>query len=404
MKLITNLNVSNSKFHKEQTLRNISYLEMKTFLYAYDPDAVYHMRFKSFDMDNLGEPNEAMFVLLDRIISKEISGNYAVQLVTAHADHFGDLIKLVVNKDLRCGVTPTTFNKVHVGAIPMFLVQLAKEVDVNTLKYPLLAQIKYDGVRLIALINEGTVTFKTRNGKIVDLPDLAKAIEALPFDNYILDGEITLQQGTSNERTSVSGMINSAMHGGSIDESILVFNVFDTMSLAEFTTCKGLLPYSSRFAHVNSILYTSEDPRLVVAHTNEVHNPEGALQLYEAVLNLGYEGLILKPHEHYYTFKRSKDWVKVKEVISADLRCTGIIDGTGKYEGMIGALTCEGKVDGKDVVVNVGSGLSDLQRSMPFSEYYGKTIEIKYNSVIQDSKTGQWSLFLPRFTAVRIDK
>lgn len=94
----------------------------------------------------------------------------------------------------------------------------------------------------------------------------------------------------------------------------------------------------------------------------------------------------------------------MKATDTADLLCVGYNEGIGKYEGMIGSLICEGMIDGKLIIVNVGSGLNDNDRQRDPHKYIGKTIEVAYNKVIQDSKTYQYSLFLPRFLQVRSDK
>ena len=96
--------------------------------------------------------------------------------------------------------------------------------------------------------------------------------------------------------------------------------------------------------------------------------------------------------------------MKIKETKTADLTCHNWEPGTGKLEGLIGALVCTGEVDGKEVVVKV-AGLTVVRASAPFeTTYAGRTIEVKYNAVIQDSKTKKYSLFLPRFSCVRFDK
>ncbi len=403
MKLLTELRKTNSRIDKERLLRDISLDDWKVFVTAYHPDSIFHMTCILTGGVYIGKPTEAMFDLLDSILSKELFGARAKDAVEDFALEHGDLIKLIVNKDMRCGVTATIFNKVYPGSIPQFKVQLAKEVDIQTIEYPVLAQLKYDGVRLIAMIDDNVCTFKTRNGKVVHLPELAKTIEALPFTSYILDGEIVLETGKQEDRTRVSGMINSAMHGGSVIETAMVFHVFDTMPLSEFNDCRCDTVYEDRFLVLKLILASKPVDSIQLAITNEVHSAKAATDLYEDSLAMGYEGLVLKYPDHTYTFKRSKDWIKVKEIKSADLTVVDIQDGTGKYEGMIGALVCKGVVDGKDITVSVGSGLSDLQRGLPFSEFYGKTVEVLYNTAIQDSVTSAWSLFLPRFVQVRHD-
>ena len=403
MKLIHQLRAMNSNAAKQVMLKGISELEWKTFVYALHPDSMYHMTMEETGSE-LGEPTEQMFTLLNQILDGDLRGDQAKAAVRSFANQNGELILLVVNKKLRCGVTTTTFNKVHPGSIPQFMVQLAKEVPLVNLRFPVLAQLKYDGVRLIAKIRNRECTFWTRNGKQVNLPDLKKEIESFPFDNYILDGEIVLSHGLQVDRTSISGMINSAMHGGHVIETAMVFHVFDTMPLSSFEACDNPTPYADRFGHLQFIWDKTESTKVQIAITNEVFNHESLTALYEAALGQGYEGLVLKYPSHRYTFRRSKDWIKIKEVKTADLKCVGVQAGTGKYTDMIGALICQGEVEGKKINVNVGSGLTDIQRSMDDIHYIGETIEVKYNTLIQDSVRGGWSLFLPRFVEIRIDK
>jgi hypothetical protein len=54
--------------------------------------------------------------------------------------------------------------------------------------------------------------------------------------------------------------------------------------------------------------------------------------------------------------------------------------------------------------VDVGSGFTDTQREEFTREYTnGKIISAKYNTKIVDS-SGKYSLFLPRFLELRLDK
>lgn len=406
MKLLADLRATQSSSAKEALLTSIPYLQWKTFVYAYNPYYNYGMTFSDAEINRarLYEPTDELFTLLDNIKDKTYTGSAAKIRVNTFALTNGDLIKLIVNKDLQCGVAATMFNKLHNGSIPQFAVQLAKEVPLAKLSYPILAQLKYDGVRLIAINDDGIVKFFTRNGKEVNLPILNDLLAKLPAINFVLDGEIVIAGGLSIDRTSVSGMINSAMHGGAIDESKLVYNVFDTMSLKEWNATKCLRPYSSRYVHAGDITNMVNNSYVKLAITNEVHSADAALELYTQAIASGYEGLVLKHANHLYTFKRSKDWIKVKEIKTADLKCTGLLSGTGKYDGMIGALICEGTVEGKKVKVNVGSGLTDIERGMQDNAFMYRTIEVKYNMVIQDSVTGLYSLFLPRFNGIRFDK
>lgn len=406
MDLITRLNLTSSRDIKKRKLKQISLYESMVFEYAYNPYKVYNLKFASINYDNLGEPNHSMFKLLDGILDGTIArGNLARDKVEDFAEDNGDLIKAIINKDLKCGVTAKTFNSVHPGTIPQFDVQLAKEVPIIDLNYPLLAQLKYDGVRLITINRDGDTTFYTRNGLKVAIPKLKALLDSLPIVNYMLDGEITLLSGKMEDRTKISGMVNSAIHGGVIMMQHIRIHVFDFMRLEEWDAGECLVEYAGRYEMLMTLLSQIKSDHLIPAHTMLLANAEDANDYYQTVIEEGYEGLILKSEKHLYTFKRSKDWVKVKETKTCDLKCVGFVEAKqGKLEGGIGALCCEGIVEGKEVKVDV-AGLTMLAAFAPFdTTYNGKTLEVKYNSLIKDKLTGQHSLFLPRYSCVRFDK
>ena len=274
-----------------------------------------------------------------------------------------------------------------------------KVIPMNKLAFPLLAQRKFDGVRLLTTIRDHKVEFKTFNGNVVPLPKLAARIEHLP--NVFLDGEIVYGDGKRIHRHKASGMINSAMHGGRISERLLNFNLFDTMPVAAWDRKRYTSDYSVRY---EDTCVMGEMASLSVAENTLVRNAREVQIMVEALWEEDYEGLVLKPRYHKYTFTKHKDWAKIKQIKTADLHCYDVTEGTGWAEGGIGALMLEGMVEGKHVKVKSGSGLTKQLRFASINDFIGKTIEIKYESVTQDSVTLQHSLALPRFICVRIDK
>lgn len=86
-----------------------------------------------------------------------------------------------------------------------------------------------------------------------------------------------------------------------------------------------------------------------------------------------------------------------------DLTIIDMEEGSDKYEGMLGALVCTGIEDGKEIVVNVGSGLTDEERVQYWlykKEVIGKVAEIAYD-VITKNMLGSYSLRFPRFVRLR---
>ena len=77
--------------------------------------------------------------------------------------------------------------------------------------------------------------------------------------------------------------------------------------------------------------------------------------------------------------------------------------GTGKNEGRLGALVCEGVDDGRTIRVNVGSGYSDALRDSIWNDrrsVIGQVVEVKADVVTQN-QDGSYSLRFPRFQRFR---
>lgn len=403
MLLLKRLRQISVKYQKTLCLKKASDIELAVFEYALNPYKVYHLKnFPVMEFEE-GEPTLEMFDLLDTILLGYLKGKAAKDAINDFALKNGNLIKRICQKNLRCGVSTKTVNSVWTDLIPVFEVQLAKEVPISEITYPKLVQIKYDGVRIITIKKDNDIKFRTRNGKEVNLPLFAEAISKIEGD-IILDGEIVIADGKLEDRTKASGMINSAIHGGFIDEYLLVYNIFDAMTLQHWEALECPIIYSHRLKLVRLLVDKIDSCLIDVAFTFNARNRESLETRYDMFIELGYEGLILKDENHLYTFKRSKDWIKLKEIKTTDLICYGIEEGEGKYKGMIGSLICKGEVESKNIFVNVGSGLTDKDRDLPYEAFINETIEVKYNSLILDQKSNFYSLFLPRFVCIRYDK
>lgn len=120
-------------------------------------------------------------------------------------------------------------------------------------------------------------------------------------------------------------------------------------------------------------------------------------------VNAGYEGIMIKAVDAPYECKRSSFWMKWKPTITVDLSIVGVEEGTGRNAGRLGALICEGVDNGRDIRVNVGSGLSDLDRDEYWTvrdELNGRVVEVEADAVTQN-QDGTYSLRFPRFVRFR---
>lgn len=408
--ILHDLKTTGSLIAKQMILKHADELDKKMFKFAYDPDKVYNLKYKNVNWKSVEPFTSTDAILLYRILDKNIIGNKAKEAIQVHCALYGDLVKLIVSKDLDCGITAKSLNKAFgKDFIYQFKAQKAVEIPIKDVKVPILGQIKYNGIRCITHIHENKVEFRTYNGKLFKYDELENIIlqglaglDLQPFTG-VLDGELCIGDSRGTNHTEVK--VNSSIRTGkSIVGTPYTFNVFDTMSLDEFDnqTCNRV--YRSRFAVVEDIISYINNPLVKVSETFQFTTHKEIEDKFSELLDLGYEGMILKLTDHLYKFKKTKDWIKLKDVKEADIRCIGTTEGKDKYEGMIGALICEGVIEGKLIKVNIGLGLTDEDRAKDPDEYINEIIEMKYNSVILDKVTNIWSLFLGRFVAVRFDK
>jgi DNA ligase-1 len=128
-------------------------------------------------------------------------------------------------------------------------------------------------------------------------------------------------------------------------------------------------------------------------------------QYNKDAIEAGYEGIMIKDIDAVYECKRSRSWLKMKPFLTVDLIIVDVQEGTGKNEGKLGALICEGTDQDKFIRVNVGSGLTDDQRDEIWSNkdtVIGQVVEVKADAVTKNQDTEDaYSLRFPRFERFR---
>lgn len=98
-------------------------------------------------------------------------------------------------------------------------------------------------------------------------------------------------------------------------------------------------------------------------------------RIVEPIWARGGEGVMLNSVSGFYEKKRSKELLKVKKTQEFVLKVIDVMEGTGKFEDMLGALI----VDYNGVRLGVGSGFTEAQRRLIWDNselYIGKRIEI----------------------------
>ena len=319
-----------------------------------------------------------------------------------------DLLEALICKDLSIGCDSKTINKEIPGLIPTFNVQLANKyfdkpqyVEGKTFAIT----TKIDGGRIIALKENGQVSFFTRAGqKYEGLVDLEDEMSRLMPDNTCLDGEITLLvRGNLSSKEAYKQTMKIVRQTTNPEKHGIKMLVFDYMSADEFKAQRCDKDYITRRMAVEDLLlnasFTYFELLPILYYGSETSKITEILE--EEVAN-GEEGIMINIVDALYDFKRTNNLLKVKKFDTCDLRVIGFEEGTGKYVGMLGAFVCEYK--GGEV--KVGSGLTDELRKEIWRNsrnYENLIIEVSYFEETKDS-TGKPSLRFPTFKDFRPDK
>ena len=360
---------------------------------------------------------DAFMDLLDLLNDRKMTGSKARGAVEGSISAFDDLGKKwaerLLWRNLRCGVSATTINKIWPGSVVPFAVALAETLTTagvngdftitDPIKYPVRVEAKLDGLRCIAVKHNGEVSMFTRSGTLLEtLPRIKAAIEALPLDNFVLDGEAM----AASWEDSASVMMSSKTKK---DDSEMGYHVFDIVPFAEWQNQKSGVPYSRRLLSLHHTLgnglatAVAEGKSGIPFHfvkSKTCANETELREFYAECLDEGYEGVMLKDTAAPYRWKRSDAILKLKPVATEEGTIIGWYEAkestkrAGQFGGFV-VLTSNG------VTTRVGGGYCDDLKNKIFADgpdaYIGKIAEVEH----QPPFTPDGKLRFPVFTRFR---
>lgn len=412
---------SNSRKYKQEVLRKYKDDEVikKYLQVALDPYRVYGISTKKLSKQILSAsayvPRSRTVFELFEYLEQHNTGTTTeilecqcfVNAAEASSTELAELLKSLICKDLSIGCDAKTINKEIPDLIPTFNVQLAnkyfdKPEYVEGKTFALTTKI--DGGRIIALKEDGKVSFYTRAGqKYEGLVDLEQEMaEKLP-DGLCLDGEITIleNKGIPSKEAYKQAMKITRSDG---EKHGLKMIVFDAMLAEEFRNqrCDRVWeerrraldmifgPRDLTYFELLPVLYQGEDTEMI-------------LKWLDAAIAADQEGIMINIALAPYEFKRTNYLLKVKKMSTLDLEIVGFEEGTGRLAGTLGAILVRYK---NGNIVKVGSGFSDRLRIEIWAsrdEWLGNICEIQYFEETTNADGGE-SLRFPVFKDYRPDK
>jgi DNA ligase-1 len=358
--------------------------------------------------------------LANKLIQRKLTGHAARDAIikameSATKEEWNGFYRRVLIKDLRCGVSEKTINKIAKKfpkyAIPIFSCPLAHDSANHEKKMigKKQIEIKLDGVRVLTIIRKNKVEMFSRNGKqfhnfghiISEIENVLKE-DPTPHD-LVLDGEVM--------SANFQDLMKQVHRKDGKQTKDAVLHLFDLCPLEDFQkgrwntsqTARSLLvkewvaKHSLLLRHIKTLDWENVD-----LDTNE--GQKRFVELNKSAVEGGYEGVMIKDPNAMYECKRTHSWLKAKPFIEVTLKVVSVEEGTGRNKGRLGAVLVEGEDDGHEYSLSCGSGFSDIQREEYWSkrdQLIGQLVEIRADAKTKSKDAVAFSLRFPRFKCFR---
>jgi bifunctional non-homologous end joining protein LigD len=290
-----------------------------------------------------------------------------------------------------------------------------------------LFEIKWDGYRAVAFIDEGSLRLvsRTQNDLTKQFPELHDLPKFVKAKSAILDGEIVALDDQGRPSFSLMQQrtgFRPGKHRLPGREGVpVVYYAFDLLYLDGMDLRR--VDLKQRKQQLQSVIENSP-----VVHFSD-HYPEKGIALFEAAQQRGLEGIVAKKRTSTYDEMRSSEWLKIKITTSQECVIGGYTDPEGSREHF-GALVL-GLYDKEDRLIHVGQvgtgfdqktlkEIGDRLRPLETKKnpFYGEVAalrkvhfvrpelvaEIKFSEWTHETEEGGMKLRAPVFMGLRPDK
>jgi bifunctional non-homologous end joining protein LigD len=224
-----------------------------------------------------------------------------------------------------------------------------------------LFEIKWDGIRALAVIEDGTTKLVARSARSIsfeypEFRDLAKYIRAR---TAVLDGEIVVldDKGRSSFQR-LQGRFGLENPSEKLQAQLPVtYYFFDVLYCDGFDVRRS--PLLERKQLLQKLVITTERIRI------SDHQIGNGLELFEAAISNGLEGLVAKRMSSPYPEGRTSNWLKLKSVKELDAVVGGWTDPRGGRQYFGSLLVGLYEKSALRFVGGVGSGFPNaLEREL----------------------------------------
>ncbi|MDY0039506.1 MAG: DNA ligase D, partial [Desulforhabdus sp.] len=211
-----------------------------------------------------------------------------------------------------------------------FRPQLATLVKTVPQRDEWLFELKYDGYRMLCLKTVNGVRLITRNGNdwTAKFPEIARAVQGLPVEQAIMDGEIVvLREDGSTDFQALQNFLQG------IPAGMLVYYLFDLPHYGGYDLTRT--PLIERKKFLQRLLQNTGKSSSTLRFGDHLEG-HGDL-FYNEACSRGLEGIVCKKAMSGYEQKRSRSWIKVKCLKRQEFVIGGYSEPGGARNGF-GAL------------------------------------------------------------------
>ncbi len=247
---------------------------------------------------------------------------------------------------------------------------------------PYIVQPKYDGVRCrVVPIKSGHLLVSSEENIIYSMPHLDEVFDKLGYKEE-LDGELYCHRMSFEQIVSITSRTVN-LHP---DHKQIKFHAFDIANedhqINRLLTLEKLKNYHE---------YIEISPFWVCSDLDDI------MRSYDLIVNLGYEGIIIRHIYSFYERKRSTWIMKFKPKKEDNYEIIGCgeeISINGDAKGSLGYLRCKSG-DGNEF--SVGTGFSRDQRYSLWKErnnLIGKVAKVKYQHITSGKQVPRFPVFV----------
>jgi bifunctional non-homologous end joining protein LigD len=222
-------------------------------------------------------------------------------------------------------------------------------------------EIKYDGYRILSILNKGRVVMLSRRGHdwTAYFPALAGALARLPVERALLDGEVVAQNPEGAIRFQT---LQNSLHGG--EKAGILYYLFDLLHLNGYSTRS--LALAERKHLLETLLQSVRESEPLLRYSEGI--PGNGPAVFRAACRVNLEGIVSKRADSPYVSGRTKDWLKSKCREEREFVVAGFT-ALKSSDHSIGALILGFYERGALVYCGrVGTGFTEEERSRLFEQ------------------------------------